>query len=217
MKFQKLRSGLDRFEARKQLWPELEETNLAVKEAHTLRVPRSQRGGEIIEPLMSKQWFVNMESLAEKALHAVQKGELTVMPERFEKVYIFRTSSVSEKKPNAAALVCKEIDNDQHSQKRQKVNEDNENEIDKVADDEGAQPKARRLTGRKTAVKNQMKKNVSVHDSDNHQQGLVPQEHSKKTESAKHENPIEEEVVLMKDEKDKVRGGEEHQQTKRSG
>ncbi|CAN1133125.1 Valine--tRNA ligase, chloroplastic/mitochondrial 2 [Linum perenne] len=86
MKFQKLRSGLDRFEARKQLWPELEETNLAVKEAHTLRVPRSQRGGEIIEPLMSKQWFVNMESLAEKALHAVQKGELTVMPERFEKV-----------------------------------------------------------------------------------------------------------------------------------
>ncbi|CAN1227710.1 Valine--tRNA ligase, chloroplastic/mitochondrial 2 [Linum perenne] len=83
-----LYSGLDRFEARKQLWSELEETNLAVKkEAHTLRVPRSQRGGEIIEPLVSKQWFVNMESLAEKALHAVQKGELTVMPERFEKLW----------------------------------------------------------------------------------------------------------------------------------
>jgi hypothetical protein len=41
-------SGLDRFEARKKLWAELEETGLAVKkEPHTLRVPRSQRGGEV--------------------------------------------------------------------------------------------------------------------------------------------------------------------------
>lgn len=35
---------------------------------------------------MSKQWFVTMEPLAEKALEAVKKGELTIMPERFEKV-----------------------------------------------------------------------------------------------------------------------------------
>ncbi|KAI5670074.1 hypothetical protein M9H77_10438 [Catharanthus roseus] len=83
-----LYSGLDRFEARKKLWADLEETGLAVKkEAYTLRVPRSQRGGEIIEPLVSKQWFVTMEPLAEKALRAVEKGELTIMPERFEKVY----------------------------------------------------------------------------------------------------------------------------------
>lgn len=40
----------------------------------------------MIEPLVSKQWFVTMEPLAEKALHAVEKGELTIMPERFEKV-----------------------------------------------------------------------------------------------------------------------------------
>lgn len=41
-------SGLDRFEAREKLWSELEETGLAVKkEPHTLRVPRSQRGGEV--------------------------------------------------------------------------------------------------------------------------------------------------------------------------
>ncbi|PNX88841.1 valine-tRNA ligase-like protein, partial [Trifolium pratense] len=82
-----LYSGLDRFEARKKLWAELEETGLAVKkEPHTLRVPRSQRGGEVIEPLVSKQWFVSMEPLAEKALQAVEKGELTIIPERFEKV-----------------------------------------------------------------------------------------------------------------------------------
>ncbi|XP_020579492.1 valine--tRNA ligase, chloroplastic/mitochondrial 2 isoform X2 [Phalaenopsis equestris] len=83
-----LYSGLDRFEARKKLWSVLEETGLAVKkEPHTLRVPRSQRGGEIIEPLVSKQWFVTMEPLAEKALHAVEKAELTILPERFDKIY----------------------------------------------------------------------------------------------------------------------------------
>ncbi|GJT02690.1 valine--tRNA ligase, chloroplastic/mitochondrial 2 isoform X1 [Tanacetum coccineum] len=83
-----LYNGLDRFEARKKLWAELEETGLAVKkEAHTSRVPRSQRGGEIIEPLVSKQWFVTMEPLAEKALEAVKTGELTIMPERFDKIY----------------------------------------------------------------------------------------------------------------------------------
>ncbi|KAK9902388.1 hypothetical protein M0R45_001627 [Rubus argutus] len=49
--------GLDRFEARKKLWADLEDTGLAVKkEPHTLRVPRSQRGGEVIEPLVSKQF-----------------------------------------------------------------------------------------------------------------------------------------------------------------
>ncbi|KAK8953365.1 Valine--tRNA ligase [Platanthera guangdongensis] len=83
-----LYSGLDRFEARKKLWSALEETGLAVKkEPHTSRVPRSQRGGEVIEPLVSKQWFLTMEPLAEKALHAVEKGELTILPERFDKIY----------------------------------------------------------------------------------------------------------------------------------
>ncbi|KAF5779431.1 putative valine--tRNA ligase [Helianthus annuus] len=92
-----LYSGLDRFEARKKLWAELEETGLAVKkEAHTSRVPRSQRGGEIIEPLVSKQWFVTMEPLAEKALEAVQKGELTIMPERFEKIYNHWLSNIKD-------------------------------------------------------------------------------------------------------------------------
>ncbi|KAK9951027.1 hypothetical protein M0R45_006489 [Rubus argutus] len=48
---------------------------------------RSQRGGEVIEPLVSKQWFVTMEPLAEKALHAVEKGDLKIIPERFENVW----------------------------------------------------------------------------------------------------------------------------------
>ncbi|KAJ1393269.1 Valyl-tRNA synthetase, tRNA-binding arm superfamily [Sesbania bispinosa] len=92
-----LYSGLDRFEAREKLWAELEETGLAVKkEPHTLRVPRSQRGGEVIEPLVSKQWFVSMEPLAEKALQAVEKGELTIIPERFEKIYNHWLSNIKD-------------------------------------------------------------------------------------------------------------------------
>ena len=43
----------------------------------------------MIEPLVSKQWFVSMEPLAEKALQAVEKRELTIIPERFEKVRSF--------------------------------------------------------------------------------------------------------------------------------
>ncbi|KAF3445212.1 hypothetical protein FNV43_RR14906 [Rhamnella rubrinervis] len=92
-----LYSGLDRFEARKKLWADLEETGLAVKtEPHTLRVPRSQRGGEIIEPLVSKQWFVTMEPLAEKALQAVEKGDLKIIPERFERIYNHWLSNIKD-------------------------------------------------------------------------------------------------------------------------
>ncbi|XP_010558608.1 PREDICTED: valine--tRNA ligase, chloroplastic/mitochondrial 2 isoform X2 [Tarenaya hassleriana] len=89
--------GLDRFEAREKLWADLEETGLAVKkEPYTLRVPRSQRGGEVVEPLISKQWFVHMEPLAEKALLAVEKGELTIIPERFEKIYNHWLSNIKD-------------------------------------------------------------------------------------------------------------------------
>lgn len=89
--------GLDRFEARKKLWAELEESGLAVKkEPYTMRVPRSQRGGEIIEPLVSKQWFVTMEPLAEKALRAVETGEVTILPERFEKIYNHWLSNIKD-------------------------------------------------------------------------------------------------------------------------
>ncbi len=51
------------------------------------RAPRSQRSGEIIEPLISDQWFVRMEPLAKPALAAVADGSIRIMPERFEKIY----------------------------------------------------------------------------------------------------------------------------------
>jgi len=50
-------------------------------------VPRSQRSGEVIEPLISKQWFVKMDGMAAKGLEAVRSGQTKIMPARFEKVY----------------------------------------------------------------------------------------------------------------------------------
>jgi valyl-tRNA synthetase len=52
-----------------------------------MQVPRSQRGGEIIEPLVSTQWFVKMKPLAGKALTAVANGDIKIIPERFTKIY----------------------------------------------------------------------------------------------------------------------------------
>jgi valyl-tRNA synthetase len=81
-------AGMDRFEARKKLWADMTEKGITIKaEPHTLVVPRSQRGGEIIEPMISEQWFVKMEPLAEKAIAAVKDGRIKIVPERFEKVY----------------------------------------------------------------------------------------------------------------------------------
>ncbi len=80
--------GMDRFECRKRIWADMKEAGLVIKEEpYTHQVPRSQRGGEIIEPLISTQWFVNIKPLAEKAIAAVRDGRTKIIPERFEKVY----------------------------------------------------------------------------------------------------------------------------------
>ena len=81
-------AGLERFEARKRMWSDMEAAGLTIKtEPHTLNVPRSQRGGEIIEPLISKQWFVNAKPMADMALEAVHQGRITIVPDHFEKVW----------------------------------------------------------------------------------------------------------------------------------
>jgi valyl-tRNA synthetase len=80
--------GLDRFACREKLWADLEAAGLSIKvDDHMNRVPRSQRGGEIIEPLVSTQWFVKMKSLAGPAVEAVRDGRIRIVPQRFEKVY----------------------------------------------------------------------------------------------------------------------------------
>ena len=81
-------AGLDRFACREKLWADMQAAGLVIKEEpYTLNIPRSQRGGEIVEPMISTQWFVKIEPLAKPALEAVQAGRIKIIPERFEKVY----------------------------------------------------------------------------------------------------------------------------------
>ncbi len=80
--------GQDRFDARKNLWADMKKAGLVIKtEPYRTTIPRSQRGGEIVEPMISTQWFVTIEPLAQAALEAVRDGRIKIVPERFEKVY----------------------------------------------------------------------------------------------------------------------------------
>lgn len=80
--------GLERFECRKKIWQDMAEKGLTIKEQpYTHQVPRSQRGGEIIEPMITTQWYIKMKPLAEAGLKAVRDGEIIIIPERFTKVY----------------------------------------------------------------------------------------------------------------------------------
>jgi len=80
--------GLDRFECRTKIWTDMKAAGLTIKEqSYTLNVPRSQRGGEIVEPMISTQWFVKIQPLADAAIEAVKDGRIRILPERFEKVF----------------------------------------------------------------------------------------------------------------------------------
>jgi valyl-tRNA synthetase len=90
-------AGLDRFDARKAILADLEKEGLLVKtEPHTMSVGISQRGGEVIEPLLSEQWFVKMRPLADLALAAVREGRTRIIPERFEKVYFHWLENIED-------------------------------------------------------------------------------------------------------------------------
>ncbi|HJV10553.1 MAG TPA: valine--tRNA ligase, partial [Burkholderiales bacterium] len=80
--------GLERFQARKQVLADLEAEGVLVSEKpYKLRVPRSGRTGVIVEPMLTDQWFVAMESLAKEGLDAVASGEVKFFPEHWAKTY----------------------------------------------------------------------------------------------------------------------------------
>jgi valyl-tRNA synthetase len=90
-------AGLERFEARKKLWADMEAAGLTIEvKDHQMVVPRAQRGGEVIEPLLSDQWFVKMKPLAEKAMEAVRDGRIKFVPERFEKVFFHWMENIED-------------------------------------------------------------------------------------------------------------------------
>lgn len=80
--------GMDRFEARKAIVKDLEEQGLLVKiKDHEHNVGHCQRCATVIEPILSKQWFVKMKPLAEPALKVVRDEEIKFVPDRFSKIY----------------------------------------------------------------------------------------------------------------------------------
>lgn len=81
-------AGLERFVARKKLWADMKEQGLVVREEQRPhQVGHCQRCHTIVEPLLSEQWWVKMQPLAEPAIAAVRNGDIKIVPERFEKVY----------------------------------------------------------------------------------------------------------------------------------
>jgi valyl-tRNA synthetase len=81
--------GLDRFACRKALLADLEKEGLLVKiDPYVHSVGHCQRCRTIIEPLVSKQWFVKIAPLAKPAIDAVVDGRIKIIPERFTKVYL---------------------------------------------------------------------------------------------------------------------------------
>ncbi len=81
-------AGLDRFVARDRLWADMQAAGLTLKtEPYTHSVPVAQRGGELIEPMISTQWFVDVSGPAHMALEAVRDGRIRIVPERFIKVW----------------------------------------------------------------------------------------------------------------------------------
>ena len=80
--------GMDRYECRKALVKELKEIGALVSvEDHEHAVGHCSRCHSTIEPLISTQWFVKMDSLAKPAADAVRDGRIKFVPERFTKIY----------------------------------------------------------------------------------------------------------------------------------
>ncbi|MBI4321671.1 MAG: valine--tRNA ligase [Chloroflexi bacterium] len=80
--------GLDRYVCRKELLDELEAEGLLVKvEDYLHSVGHCEKCGTVVEPLISKQWFVRIEPLAQPAIEAVRLGRTRFIPERFGKIY----------------------------------------------------------------------------------------------------------------------------------
>jgi len=80
--------GLDRFEARKKVVADLDTQGLLVKiDDHKLKVPRGDRSGVIVEPYLTDQWYVAVESLAKPAIEAVENGDIQFVPKQWENTY----------------------------------------------------------------------------------------------------------------------------------
>ncbi len=82
-------AGMDRLEAREAVVRDLEKKGLLVKvEDYTHAVGHCHRCHSVVEPLVSKQWYVRMKPLAAPAIDAVKRGKVKFVPERFTRIYL---------------------------------------------------------------------------------------------------------------------------------
>lgn len=80
--------GMDRFVAREQIIKDLDAAGLLIKtESYKLKIPRGEKSNVIIEPLLTDQWYVKTEPLAEPAKAAVKNGVISFIPETWNKTY----------------------------------------------------------------------------------------------------------------------------------
>jgi valyl-tRNA synthetase len=80
--------GMDRFEARKAVVADFDALGLLEKVVdHKLKVPRGERGNTVIEPYLTKQWYVAVETLAKPAIEAVENGDIQFVPKQWENTY----------------------------------------------------------------------------------------------------------------------------------
>jgi len=89
--------GLDRFEARKQIIKDLESQELVEKiEPYIHSVGHCYRCNTVIEPYISRQWFVKMRPLAKPAIKVVKDGKIKFYPPRWEKVYLHWMENIKD-------------------------------------------------------------------------------------------------------------------------
>jgi valyl-tRNA synthetase len=82
-------AGLDRFEARKRVLEDLREQGFLVGEKdYTISLGKCDRCGTVVEPRLSTQWFIKIAPLAQRAIEAVAQGEITIVPENYQQIYL---------------------------------------------------------------------------------------------------------------------------------
>ncbi len=80
--------GMERFAARRAIVEEFEKLELLVSiDEHDLTVPYGDRGGVVIEPMLTDQWYVNAKTLAKPAIEAVEDGSIKFVPQQYENMY----------------------------------------------------------------------------------------------------------------------------------
>lgn len=90
-------ADMDRFDARQKIVKEFEALGLLEKiDDHALKVPRGDRSNDIIEPLLTDQWYVAVDSLAKPSIDAVKNGDIKFVPENWDKTYFHWMENIQD-------------------------------------------------------------------------------------------------------------------------